>query len=146
MGRLNEDEKTIELCAGDYLNRCYVRYLEESNELTIGLSKEEALRQKSEGPYDWKEISVGGYGVDLSNPGGISNKLDMRLKVAGKETNPLRFLIKPLSGDIQYSGKTVGNYQNFSFCDGDYSNVCRVVTSGDGFNVNFKAAKPNGGE
>lgn len=146
VGSIDTEKKLITLCSDDYLNRCHVNYIEESNELTIGLSQEEALKQKSEGPYNWSDISLAGYGAGISAPSGLSNKIDMRFKVDGKDTNPLRFLVKPLSGDVMYNNKTVGNYQNFSFCNDTFKDVCRVVVSGDDFNVNFKANDPNAAE
>ena len=121
--------------------KCHFRYLEESNEITLSLTEAEFNRDDSEGPYDWTYLGAEGKGIELSFPEDFSTKIDVRFSKDGVETNPLRFRIKPIDGDILYQGQSVGDYQKGELCSGSFQDFCRVVRTEDKFLITFKSKK-----
>lgn len=138
-GDIDTSTNVIKLCSMDYSQVCYLNYDAATESLVVGLTEEEFFRDDSEGPYDWKGLTVSGYGIDISHPGDLNTKLDVRFTVDGKTTNPLRFKIDVINGYIYYQGQKIGDYQKGIFCSGDYKSVCRVVIAGEKFYVLFKA-------
>lgn len=141
VGTLNTATQTITLCAKNYSSVCLLSYLAETNELVVQFTEAERTRKDSSGPYDWKGLSLVGYGLDFSSPPGLNTLIDVRVKVNGTPTNPLRFMVRPVGGDILFQGMSIGNYQSMSLCNGEYKNLCRLAVSGDDFFVLFKAKR-----
>ena len=141
VGALDPDKKEVTLCSQAYSEKCHFRYLEESNEITLSLTEAEFNRDDSEGPYDWTYLGAEGKGIELSFPEDFSTKIDVRFSKDGVETNPLRFRIKPIDGDILYQGQSVGDYQKGELCSGSFQDFCRVVRTEDKFLITFKSKK-----
>lgn len=59
------DEKLI-LCSNEFSDVCELKYDQSGNELRIGLTEAQSLKEPSTGPYEWKEVGFGGYSVDFS--------------------------------------------------------------------------------
>ena len=129
------------MCSQKYAEKCHLNYIEESNELIVGISEAELLRDDSVGPYSWNYLGVADQGIEVSFPGDFSTKLDVRFNTNGKTTNPLRFRIKPVDGDILFQGQTIGDYQKGQLCSGDYKNFCRMVRTPEKFMILFRAKK-----
>lgn len=123
------------VCGNQYASVCDLHYLQESNELIIGLSELEAKRQVSAPPYDWKTLQIAGYGFQINRPESSLTKFDMRLMKDGTASNPQRLKLDPTSGDVSHKGTTVGNLTQGTLCSGAYNDTCRVVNSGDQFEI-----------
>lgn len=140
-GELNTEAKELVLCSKTYARVCTLNYLSSGNQLLVGATEFEAASEESTEPYSWQGTSLAGYGIEISLPSGRTTSLDMRFKMKGEYTNPQRFAINPLAGDIKWHGKTIGNYQKLALCSGSFSSVCRIVVSGQNFQVVPKAQK-----
>jgi C1A family cysteine protease len=138
VGELDEKTGIFTLCAVKYGQVCDLNYVEEFQQLVVGLTKNEFNRQDSQGPYEWKSLGIGGQSIDFSSPG-KGTSVDIRLTSKGTTTNPLRFTLEPLSGLVSYQGQSIGSILKPSLCSGDYGKVCRVVKSGEKFAVLFKS-------
>lgn len=139
VGSFESDAKTLKLCSQEFSNICHFNYLEESNELTLGLTRAEFEKKSSLPPYNWKKISIRGYGLEFSKPRGFNLEVDIRVIHRGKTTNPLRFNLDPLNADVSFQNKVIGNLSTVEFCSKKYADVCRLLVSGDDFHVFFKA-------
>ncbi|NRA45547.1 MAG: hypothetical protein HRU09_11385 [Oligoflexales bacterium] len=139
VGSLDPENKTIKLCSQEYSSICHFNYLEESNELTLGLTQAEFEKKSSTPPYSWNNITIRGYGLEFSKPPGFNTEIDIRVIHRSKTTNPLRFVLDPLNGDVSFRSKTIGNISSVEFCSKKYADICRLVVSGDDFHVFFKA-------
>ena len=139
VGSLDTENKTIKLCSQEYSNTCHFNYLKESNELTLGLSKAEFEKKTSIPPYNWKKLTIRGYGLEFSKPTGFNSEIDIRVVHGSKTTNPLRFSLDPLNGDVKFQSKTIGNISSVEFCSKAYASICRLVVSEDDFHIFFKA-------
>ena len=84
-------------------------------------------------------LGLNGKGIEISFPKGFLTKIDVRYKNPESETNPLRFRIKPASGEITYQGVVIGNYQKARLCSGDFRKICKIVRTKDKFLVIFKS-------
>ena len=139
VGSLDSEAKTITLCSQEFSNICHFNYLQESNELTIGLTQNEFEKKSSAPPYSWNQLTIRGYGLEFSKPPGFNTEVDIRIVHRNKTTNPLRFSLDPLSGDVSFQRKTIGNITSVEFCSKKYADVCRLVVSDNDFHVFFKA-------
>ena len=128
------------VCGRKYASICDLNYVEESNELVIGLSEIEARREISAPPYNWQTVQLAGYGVEMNRPESKLNKFDLRLINDGQSSEPTRLKLDPKSGNISHKGNSVGNLQNGSLCSGSYSSKCRVIKSGNKFEIFSKQA------
>jgi C1A family cysteine protease len=140
-GELDKTSKELVLCSKAYARVCTLNYLESGNQLLVGATEFEAASEESTEPFSWQGTSLAGYGIEISLPSGRTTSLDMRFKIKGEYTNPQRFSVNPLAGDIKWHGKTIGNYQKLALCSGSFSSVCRIVVSGQNFQVVPKAQK-----
>lgn len=123
------------VCGKQYASVCDLNYVEESNELVVGLSEIEAKRQVSEPPYSWQSLNIAGYGFETSRPASALTKFDVKLVKNGVSTNPQRLKLDPSSGDISHKGAAIGNLNQGSLCSGNFSSTCRVVTTDDKFEI-----------
>ena len=139
VGKLDSGNQTLTLCAQAYAEKCHFNYVSESNELAIGLTKAEFLRDDSTGPYEWTYLGAAGRGIEFSIPEDYYTRIDIRFNTNGEVTNPLRFRIDPLAGDVSYQGIVVGNYQSGELCSGDYKSVCKMVRTTDKFLIIFRS-------
>lgn len=140
LGEINEKKQTLQLCSQNYSSICHFNYISETNEMVVGLTEPEAKRRDYEAhDGDWTSLDFGGYGIAYTLPPGLNTYIDIKFIIKGTETNPLRFLIKPVGGDIITGGRVIGNYQDFAFCNGPWKKICRVVISAQNFFVFFKA-------
>ena len=137
VGSLDHDAHLITLCSQTYARVCELNYVESDKSLAIGLTKDEFEREEPSGAFDWNSFGIGNYKVQFSKPEGALSKLDVRFLNGEKETNPLRFALQPLNGDILFSGKSIGSLTDGKLCSGSFSSVCRIILSGDRFNVLF---------
>lgn len=139
VGSLDHDKKIVTLCAQAYGKVCELNYVEGENRLVVGLTQEEFEKEESMGPFDWKGFGLGQYRIEFSKPEGITTRVDVRFVNGDQTTNPLRFNIDPLKGDIQQAGKTIGSLTDGTLCSGSQSAVCRIVLTGEKFNVLHRA-------
>ncbi len=123
------------VCGQQYASVCDLNYVEESNELIVGLSELEAKRQVSEPPYSWQSLNIAGYGFETSKPASSLTKFDVKLVKNGVSTNPQRLKLDPSSGNISHKGTAIGNLNQGSLCSGSFSSTCRVVTTDDKFEI-----------
>lgn len=139
VGVFDADKKELTLCGGIYAEVCIFNYVADSNDMVIGLTRQEFYKEESKGPFSWNSFSLGGYGFETSSPEDARGRMDLRFLNDGNATNPLRMKIDPFGGDIRYAGQSIGNYQNLSFCSGSSKDVCRVILDSKNFGVFFKA-------
>ncbi len=139
VGEINIAQGILKLCSQEYAEKCVFNYLPDSNEILVAISEAEFLRDDSEGPFNWKYFGVGGNGFEVSVPDGFSTKLDVRFSKSGVTTNPLRFRIDPIGGEIKYLGITIGNYQSAELCSGSFKPICSIVRTTEKFLVVFKS-------
>ena len=132
---------TAVICGRKYASICDFNYIPESNELVLGLSEIEAKREISAPPYNWQSVQLAGYGIEMNRPQEALTKFDVRLTQNKKTTNPLRMKLNPKSGDISHQGNLVGNLKQGSLCSGAFSSACRVVMSGEKFEIFSKSGK-----
>ncbi|MCX6119422.1 MAG: C1 family peptidase [Proteobacteria bacterium] len=125
----------LTICGRKYGSICDLNYVAESNEFVIGLSEIEAKRQISKPPYSWNTVGIAGYGFEMSRPESTASKFDLRLVNGGKPTNPVRLKVDPSSGSLNHKGQEVGNLSKGSLCSGDYRSRCRVLQSGESFDI-----------
>jgi hypothetical protein len=125
----------VVLCGQKYASTCDLHYADDSNELVIGLSELEAKKQVSEPPYNWESVKIANYGFEISRPGDLQSKFDMRMIKSGKTTNPVRLKLNPLNGKISHKGNEVGNLTNGNLCSGSYRSKCRVLNTDDQFDI-----------
>lgn len=126
---------TAVICGKKYASICDLNYIPESNELVVGLSEIESKRELSAPPYNWQTVKLAGYGVELNRPAEALTKFDLRLINNNATTQPVRLKLDPKSGDITHQSNPVGNLQQGSLCSGRFSSTCRVVTSGEKFEI-----------
>jgi hypothetical protein len=125
----------IYLCSGKYALTCHLNYLKDTNQLVMGVAEAEFRRYEADPDADYTSLlNLGNYGIEYHKAEGIFT--DLRFLIKGQKTNPLRFAVKPVSGDILMMGKAIGNYQKAAFCSGDYSKICRVVYDKKKNNIN----------
>jgi hypothetical protein len=129
------------ICGEKYASICDLNYVQESNELVLGLSEIEAKRETPAPPYNWQTVQLAGYGIEMSRPEQAVSKFDVRLIQNNKKTNPQRMKLNPKSGDISHQGNIVGNLTQGSLCSGAFSSTCRVVMSNDKFDIFSKSGK-----
>lgn len=123
------------ICGKQYASVCDLHYIPESNELVVGLSEIEGKRQIPQPPYDWQTLQVAGYGFQISKPESSLTKFDLRLMKDGTASNPQRLKLDPTSGAISHKGKAVGNLTQGALCSGSYNDTCKVVNTGDKFEI-----------
>jgi C1A family cysteine protease len=140
VGEIDEKTGIITLCAVKYSQTCVLNYIEDTKQLMVGLTKGAFDKEESQEPYEWKSLAVPGHSIDFNVPG-KGTAVDIRFTNKEKATNPLRFRVDPLTGDINYLGQAIGSITKGAFCSGDYKGLCRVVTAGEKFAVLFKANK-----
>lgn len=140
-GELDTTAGQMTLCSRAYTNVCHLNYVAEWNELVSGLTEQAARTEEPREPFEWKGVSLKGYGIEVSVPDELGSKLDVRFQLDGAYTNPQRFAVDLLGGAISWRGKQIGDYQKFQVCNGSFADVCRVVVAGDKFHVLFKAKK-----
>lgn len=138
VGEVDETKGILTLCALKYSQVCTLNYVEEFQQLLVALTREEFEKEEAQEPFKFKSLGLSGYSLDYSLPG-RGTRVDIRMTNKGKTTNPLRFFVDPLSGDINFQSQTIGSITKGAFCTGDYKDVCRVITSGEKFAVLFKA-------
>lgn len=126
---------TAVICGKKYASVCDLNYVPESNELVIGLSEIEAKREISAPPYNWESIKLAGYGIELSKPSQALTKFDMRLTENNKTSEPMRLKLDPASGNISHQANPIGNLTDGTLCSGRFSAACRIVKSGDKFEI-----------
>lgn len=130
---------TAVVCGQKYASVCDLHYQSDSNELIIGLSQIEAKRQVSAPPYTWQNMQIAGYGFQMSRPASALTKFDVRMVKNGVESNPQRMKLDPSSGDISHRGQAVGNLSQGTLCSGSFKSTCRVVNTGDKFEIFSKS-------
>lgn len=129
------------ICGEKFASICDLNYVQESNELVLGLSEIEAKRETPAPPYNWQSVQLAGYGIEMSRPEQAVSKFDVRLIQNNKKTNPQRMKLNPKSGDISHQGNIVGNLTQGSLCSGAFASACRVVMSNDKFDIFSKSGK-----
>lgn len=139
VGALDHDNKIVTLCAQSFARVCELNFDSASNTLLVGLTKEEFEKEDPQGPFDWTGFGIGKYKVEFSRPGGINTRVDVRFVNGDKTTNPLRFNIDPLKGDIIQAGRTIGNITTGTLCSGSEASICRIGLTAEKFNVLHKA-------
>ena len=139
VGSFDAEKKELTLCGAKYADVCLFHYVEDSNDLVVGLTKQQFYKEESKGPFSWNSFSIGGFGFETSSPEDARGRIDLRFLNDGLATNPLRMKIDPFGGDIRFAGQNIGNYQNLSFCSGNTKDLCRVVLDDKNFGVFFKA-------
>jgi len=140
VGRI--DGENLTLCSGAYALTCHLNILKDENKLVIGVTEAEFRNYEPNVDADYKSlVSFKNYGIDFALGDGVFS--DFRFTVGGKLTNPIRLAVKPVSGDILYRGKVIGNYQKLTFCSGDFKSVCRVLFNKKDASIKilFKAQK-----
>jgi hypothetical protein len=130
----------VTLCGKKYASICDLNYVQESNELVIGLSEIEAKRETPVPPYNWQTVKLAGYGVQMNKPEQSLTKIDLRLLKNDTPTDPLRLKVDPKSGDISHQSNTIGNLAQGALCSGGFSSKCRVVSTGKRFEIFSKKA------
>ena len=124
-GGVVQGNKVI-LCSQQYQDVCQLNIDSVNNTLLIGLTESEFENEPADENADYKTLfSFQNYGIKYNHGGGL--KADVRLIVKGKETNALRFKIKLATLEVLYRGVAVGSLKNPSFCNRDYSKVCRLM-------------------
>ena len=132
----------VRLCSEHFVEICHLNFLKDQNKLVVGLTESEFRNYEPEGEPQWQSlVSLANYGIDFSLAGGIF--ADFRLILKGAPTNAFRLAVKPVSGDIIYKGKTIGNYQKLEMCTGGFKDLCRFVVDqkSNAVNIFFKAKK-----
>ena len=130
----------ITLCAAQYADVCVLHYVAADKRLVLGLTEAEFYKEEADPNADYTSlVSFNGYGIESALVD--TSHLDVRLKIAGQPTNPIRLKVDALSGVVKYKNIEIGNYQKLALCSGDFKDVCRFVVNSDdkSLNVFFNA-------
>ena len=133
---------SLYLCSKGYADVCHLNLDTANNSLIIGVTQDEFLNQTPDLEASYVSLfDLANYGVEYHYPGGLN--LDVKLKLGGSPTNPIRLKFKPSEGAIFFKGVAIGSLTSFQLCTGEFKSVCRFLVDRDknSMNIFLKARK-----
>lgn len=145
VGTLDEstaDRVRITICSGPFAPVCELHYLSDSNELLLGLSSMQYTTPPAAAPYGWQQLFKNAQlTVEYSLPQELPRKIDLRLRIGDKTSNPRRFSLEGASGAIIFGNKRIGSLYGRALCTGDFAGICRFAFDGTDFRVLYRGTK-----
>ncbi len=138
VGEFLPESNFLKLCSSSYASNCRVGYSSQDNQLKFYFSERVLRSEYSTPPYSWKRVGSDDFAVEFSAPNLISQLIDVRLVIDSKPTTPQRFKTEVSTGKISFLGQEVGSVKGAELCSGSFRDVCRVVVSGERFDVIFR--------
>jgi hypothetical protein len=147
VGRIDEASSEVVLCSMEFSDRCELRYEKERNLLTVALSASQVKRLSSEGPYDWQQVALGDYLLELSVPAGLWTAVDVRISgtdpIKGEAfvTDPVRLEIDLAKGLLRFGDQIVGKAEggtSFSLCGELEDASCYILVTANHLDFVFK--------